>query len=250
MFCIYIFYIFSYTSAYSVCYGVDLSKDIFTKYNLAIFFLLHIVGLFTYIMSAWKPHPLTVPLTFLICTLVFHCVRWIFGFSLTKCQDNAWLMPTPNFENFYSLYITMDPRKVGFSFLLKQTPNLLLAAILGPILNTGINTIVLDKMYDDQSDLDLALRHLGIGSILGGLCGGFPAFQYISATSIHRTCGGTKRISTILICIVMLVAFFYPPVLNVIMLIPRFLLGEIFIHIAVDFLVVYYIIYIIECIIF
>lgn len=225
-----------YTSAYSVAYGEDISTRVFTHFNLAMVFLLNIIGLFTYIMSMWKPHPLTVPLTFIIGTSIFHIVLFSLGYNLSDAQDNTWLMPEPKFVNFWNLYVGMDPRKVNFGFLFGQTPQLLLAAILGPILNTGINTIVLDKMYDDQSDLDKALLHVGIGNILSGIFGGYPSFQYISATSIHRTCGGTKRISTIIICFVMLISFFVPKILLAIIIIPRFLLGAIFIHIAVDFL--------------
>lgn len=85
---------------------------------------------------------------------------------------------------------------------------------MGPILNTGINTIVLDKLFQGRSNLDKVYRTLGINGIIGGLFGGMTCNLSCSGSGFHRACGGTKRLSTIVLacltaCILLFIILFY-----------------------------------------
>lgn len=63
-------------------------------------------------------------------------------------------MKPPESEPFWNLYVLMNPKHIEFKFILQETSTIFLACLLGPILNTGINALVLDRMFGKSSSLD------------------------------------------------------------------------------------------------
>lgn len=63
-------------------------------------------------------------------------------------------MKPPESEPFWDLYVRMNPKHIEFKFVLQETSTIFLACLLGPILNTGINALVLDRMFGKSGSLD------------------------------------------------------------------------------------------------
>lgn len=80
---------------------------------------------------------------------------------------------------------------------------------------------------------------MSYGNFFSGLLGGFPSNIAISATGFHRVCGGSYKWSTLELSVIIMLSFFIPQVISVVILIPRFLLGAVFVYMGIDFIVVY-----------
>lgn len=93
--------IYLYLFSYNVQYDEDISKRVFTNFNISFIFLMHIIGICMYLAQLKWNSPYIIPGTFLFGTIIFHIIRVIVGDSTSEWQNMKWLLSTP-----YLLYLS------------------------------------------------------------------------------------------------------------------------------------------------
>lgn len=145
---------FLYTYSYTVAVGEEISSDCFKNHAYYLFIMLNVSGVILFLLQTLRPRPYNFPVFLVVGTIIFHLVLLASGTSIKSAQNLEWLMEPPKTGAFYHFYETINPGKANFSWLFSNCLNLFLASLMGPILNSGINIIVIDKLFQGRSNLD------------------------------------------------------------------------------------------------
>jgi SulP family sulfate permease len=198
------------------------------------------LGIALYVASsrtsdAWSPR--VFPLYLIGGIAIFQAVLQVKGWSLEEAAGEGWLMAEMNATTPDVLYRHVwSYDNIHLKYLIENFVDLVLAAILGPVLNIVINTTMLNPVLKERADLNTELLLNGKAMLCMSLLSGFPAYVAIVNTNLHINSGGDARWSTVLAGCVAGSFFALPWMINIVRVIPNVVIGGMFVSFGVDFM--------------
>ncbi len=175
---------------------------------------------------------------YLVCGIaVFNLIFAANGWSVDEAAEEGWLMEGVDAGTPIALYNAMwSFDKLHMKYISENFGDLVIAACLGPVLNVGIKTKLMQPMLKERIGLNDELLLNGKSMLLVGLLGGFPAYAALGNTTLHIHAGGNTRWSTVLAGCVTASFFLIPSMVGIVRIIPNVLIGGLFVNYGLQFM--------------
>ena len=171
--------------------------------------------------------------------VLFHVIFAGMGWSLSKSAEEGWSFRHFATGHIWDTYDTLFSNLSDFDgdLLMSVLPDIIMIAIIGPVLNTAVNLPLLSLKLKKKADTDFEFKLGGMGHVLTGGLFGYSAYISVSNTCEHRMNGGTTRLSTF-VCVGMYASFLlFHWLLGVTNVMVNPMLGGIYFFMGIDELV-------------
>lgn len=169
-------------------------------------------------------------------TSLAHIIFAAGGLTLQDAIDQGHLMGKVESAWFFEFYTFLGQHwaEIDIGAVLAAGHQVIMAGLLGPMLNVAINLVVLNIIFQGRGDFVRELRSQAL-TLLAGACGaGYNAYVAVSHTSILRSAGGRsqRRANAIHVLMMLAVCIAKPVCPLIVLLIPKALVGALFVYIG------------------
>ncbi|HEX9029074.1 MAG TPA: SulP family inorganic anion transporter, partial [Anaerolineales bacterium] len=159
-------------------------------------------ALMLYAVERYK-NPLIIPGTFAFGLLAFYAVAWLMHTTPAQLSLGGWLLgPFPSGSLWqFPLNFAMQGQ-VNWPALLSQWPSLATIAVVS-VVALLLNASGLELIIKRDIDLNRELITAGVANLAGGLAGGTVGYHAISLSGLSHSVSGGKRLSGLLVAVLM-----------------------------------------------
>eukprot|EP01029_Cantina_marsupialis_P024074 TRINITY_DN6100_c0_g3_i4.p1 TRINITY_DN6100_c0_g3~~TRINITY_DN6100_c0_g3_i4.p1 ORF type:complete len:978 (-),score=302.55 TRINITY_DN6100_c0_g3_i4:690-3623(-) len=223
-----------YKMSWELATESDMSMDTLHK-NWQLLLAAHIVGAVLFWLVYKFHHPATLPGLFFGGMVVFQLFLLISGKDAEWAREEKWLMEKSEAGPFWTFYTELFGYHIHWKAILNQYKHILIAILVGPLLNANINVVMLGPLLNTQPNQDKEMRVHGIANLVNGLMGGFTCNAAVSNTNLHLAAGGHTRSSVVIASIGTYMYFLVHYTFGLIPLIPRTIIAAFFVNFGIDF---------------
>jgi len=198
----------------------------------------YILGGIVWICDEFHPSNWWITGFIIFSTVGVHLVLFMSRVSLHEGAERGFLLaelePRPVQEYFELTYGNFDA--IQWQVVASNLPDIVMAAIIGPVLNVSINIIVIEGMCKVKVSYPVEFISHAIGSFLSSL--GFSLHAYLAAsdTSLLRKAGGKNGRPAVMMTTILFLTCVFPPIMPLLSItIPVLLPAALFVIIGMSF---------------